>query len=87
MEGRTKRGSRFEEEQIIAVLREHEAGCRGGRSGTGQLEVSLRGRLEPGVGSSRIDERLGESSAVSGAQPDRLRFLDRAPGRRMRAGD
>lgn len=53
---------------------------RGGHSGTGQLEVSLRGRLEPGVGFSRIEKRLGKRPAVSGAQPDRLSFLDHAHG-------
>jgi hypothetical protein len=60
---------------------------RGGHSGTGQLEVPLRGCLERGVGLSRIEQRLGERPAVSGAQPDRLRFLDHAHGRLMHAGD
>ena len=47
----------------------------------------MRGRFEPGVRLPRIEERLGERSAVCGTQADGVVFLDGANSRVMYAGD
>ena len=58
-----------------------------GHSSTGQLEISLCGRLEPSIRLPRMEERLREGPAVRGTQRGRLGFLDDAHSRVMHTGD